>query len=108
MKLSVIPAIAALVLLAGCSLVQGPELPATAGGHFTPAISKDGVQGFTMNAVGKGSPDEPAIKAEHEQMIAQELGRRQFCLKGYDLVSTKKNVEPGSLYYGVVYTGRCK
>ncbi|MFZ3193727.1 MAG: hypothetical protein WA154_11060 [Moraxellaceae bacterium] len=108
MRLSVIPAMAVAALLGGCSALQGPEYPATGAGHFTPTISKDGVHGFTYNLVGKGSPEDPAIQAEHELRLSQELGRRQFCLKGYELTGTERKVATGSPYYGVVYTGQCK
>lgn len=107
MKLSVIPAVLVLAL-AGCSLVKGSEIPSSYMGGLTPTISKDGVHGFTYRVLGKADPDQPAVKAEHEQLISQELGRRQFCGNGYDLVGREKKVEPDSPYYVVTYTARCK
>ena len=72
---------------------------------FNPYITKDGVQSFRFVAKDKlpsylGGQD---IRAVHETLISNELAKRQYCLKGYEIVSVTP-VSGGIL----VYEGKCK
>jgi len=107
MKLYVIPAIAALAL-AGCAALGDSGYGPMAFARLTPTVSQDGTQGFTFNVGGKASLDDPGLRALHEQALAEQLGRRQFCMKGYDLVVTEKHQEESGRFYSMVYTGKCK
>lgn len=72
---------------------------------FAPHIEKDGTQSFTYIANKEyptfGSNLTP--KEMHEQLISSELGKRQFCMKGYEIVSA--TVEVGG---NIFYKGVCK
>lgn len=111
MKTFTITTVSALAL-AGCSLVATPvsDLPQrTFGMGFTPTISKDGEHGFTY---GVSSAVDPATSQEeaavHEDLIAQAVGKRHFCLKGYQVLETK--TEPSLYGKGFVtsYRAKCK
>lgn len=105
MKHYVFPAIVALAM-AGCA----SQLPgqSTISANLTPTVSQDGIKGFTMRAAGTGDPAAASTAAEHQQIISQELGRRQFCMNGYDLVDTDKRMSESGSSYVITYTGRCK
>lgn len=88
-----------LLPLAGC--VTDPENPLgpTA---FNPYIAPDGKQLFRFVVPQKlpsyyNQADLPKI---HEQLIANELGKRQYCTRGYEIVS-KTNVDNRIIYEGI-------
>lgn len=90
-----------IALVAGC--VQYPTAPVTV---LTPAISKEGMQSFTFITTEQlpiHYPKGTEARKAHEELIAIELGKRQYCLKGYEIVS----VEPWANEY-LKYNGLCK
>lgn len=72
---------------------------------FAPHIDKDGAHTFTFIA----NKDYPTFgsnltpKEMHEQLISSELGTRQFCTSGYEIVSATE--EAGGT---MLYKGKCK
>ena len=86
---------------AGCG-----GLPANQLSLFTPSVSKEGVPSFTFTTYEKlvsSYPKDADPRLAHEALISLELGRRQYCMKGYDITS----VEPYAEIY-LKYTGVCK
>jgi hypothetical protein len=107
MKLYVIPAIAALVMT-GCAAMDPLRDVPTLASNFSPTISKNGTKGFTFTAVGNGDATIQATAEDHERMISRELGRRQFCMNGYDILGSDRKASESGSSYVVTYTGRCK
>ena len=93
-----------LSLLSGCSSVFMSDTSnmVTA---FAPQIEKDGTRTFTFIAnknfptYGSGA----SYTEIHEKLISSELGKRQYCMEGYEIVSSQE-VSGGNIFY----TGRCK
>lgn len=93
----------ALVLgsLFGCTSLMADELNAMSA--FSPYITKDGKQSFRFVAKNKlpsyyGNAD---VQQIHESWISNELGKRQYCMKGYEIVSKTPAAEDMILYEGV-------
>lgn len=83
------------------ALAQGQTIDSA----FNPYITKDGVQSFRFTAKDK-LPSYLAgqdIRAVHETLISNELGKRQYCLKGYEIISVTP--VPGGM---LLYEGKCK
>jgi hypothetical protein len=69
---------------------------------FNPYITKDGKQSFRFVAK-KNLPSfykNADVQSTHEAWISNELGKRQYCMKGYEIVSTTE-VEDNIIYEGV-------
>lgn len=91
--------IAALVVAAAggaCTTV----MPMTG---FTPYVTKDGIQSFRF--VAKDTlPSHFAgqdLRQIHETLISNELGRRQYCMRGYEIVSVTTVGGDNLLYEGI-------
>jgi len=70
---------------------------------FNPYITKDGRQSFRFVAKNKlpsyyGNAD---LQHTHESWISNELGKRQYCMKGYEIVSKTPTSEDLIVYEGV-------
>ena len=92
---------AALVfgIMLGCAAIQDDVNSISA---FNPYITKDGKQSFRFVAK-KRLPSfykNADVQSTHEAWISNELGKRQYCMKGYDIV-TKTEVEDNIIYEGV-------
>jgi hypothetical protein len=93
--------ISALGLLAGCASMMTDDIAGMSA--FNPYITKEGVQAFRFVA----QPRLPSyyqgadVQETHEQWISNELGKRQYCLGGYEIVSVS---EQGGM---LVYEGVC-
>ena len=72
---------------------------------FNPYITKDGVQSFRFVAKSKlpSYLEGQDIRQIHETQISNELGKRQYCTRGYNIVSVTE-VQGNNL----VYEGVCK
>ncbi len=72
---------------------------------FNPYITKDGKQSFRF--VAKSKPPsyykDADVQTVHESWISNELGKRQYCTKGFEIVS-KTEVEGNN----IIYEGVCK
>ncbi len=95
----------ALVLgsLFGCTSLMADDLNAMTA--FSPYITKDGKQSFRFVAKNKlpsyyGNAN---IQQTHESWISNELGKRQYCMKGYEIVSKTPAAEDM-----IIYEGACK
>lgn len=93
----------ALVLggLLGCASLMADDLNAMT--SFNPYITKDGKQSFRFVAKRKlpsyyGNAD---VQQTHESWISNELGKRQYCMKGYEIVSKTPALEDMIIYEGV-------
>lgn len=89
-------------LFNGCAVISDDLNAITA---FNPYITKDGKQSFRFVASSTlpsyyGDAD---IQQVHESLISNELGRRQYCIKGYEIVS-KSNPDGEH----IIYEGACK
>jgi hypothetical protein len=74
-------------------------------GSFGVYVTKDGKQGFRFVAMNKQLPS--AYKNMdpdklYETLISNELGKRQYCMKGWEIVSKT----PVKKY--IIYEGVCK
>lgn len=103
MEKFIIAAFLSAFLISGCaSTTPSYSNMVTA---FAPHIEKDGTHSFTFiankNYPTYGSNFTP--REMHEQLISSELGKRQFCMKGYEIVS-EKEAAGGS----IIYKGACK
>jgi hypothetical protein len=88
-----------VICLASCMTDPANPLGPTA---FSPYITADGKHSFRFVASSTlpsnyNQADLPKI---HEQLIANELGKRQYCPKGYQIVS-KMTVANNIIYEGV-------
>jgi hypothetical protein len=92
------PLIVVLVVAAGSgACVTDPINSITA---FTPYVTKDGVQSFRFVAKNKlpSYLEGQNLRQMHETFISTELGKRQYCMRGYEIVSVTNvgsdNLEP--------------
>lgn len=67
-------------------------------GSLHPYVSQDGRQQFRFVA-SKAAGDET-----HKDQIASELGRRQYCMNGWDVLSVDRTADPNF----VIYEGACR
>ena len=96
--LSLLSCASLAILLAACASMDEDPRTYTA---FSPYITKDGKQSFRFVAKNRLPPSYPISMAQlHEQLIGNELGKRQYCMRGYDIVSTT-NVDDNIIYEGV-------
>lgn len=99
------PFIMVLILgsMLGCASLMEDDLNAITA--FNPYITKDGKQSFRF--VAKNKPPSyyknSDVQETHETWISNELGKRQYCTKGYEIVS-KQNAGDDNL----IYEGVCK
>lgn len=86
-----------LAVLAGCAT---NELA-----MFNPYITKDGVQAFRFvgNDTLPSNLRGQDLRQLHEARISNELGKRQYCMRGYEIISV---VNTG--HNSLVYEGVCK
>ena len=86
-------------LVLGC-VALGDDLNSMSA--FNPYITKDGKQSFRFVAKKKlpSFYKDADVQTTHETWISNELGKRQYCMKGYDIVS-KTEVEGNIIYEGV-------
>lgn len=96
-----IATLATLMLMqSGCAIISDDINAITA---FNPYITKDGKQSFRFVASSTlpsyyGNAD---IQQVHESLISNELGRRQYCTKGYEIKSQTKPYPDHIIYEGV-------
>lgn len=96
-------AISSIICTSACtSMFTDPGNSATA---FNPYITKDGIQSFRFVAKNKlpSYLEGQDIRQIHESQISNELGKRQYCTRGYNIVSVTE--VPGN---NLVYEGVCK
>ena len=86
-------------LVLGC-VALGDDLNSMSA--FNPYITKDGKQSFRFVAKKKlpSFYKDADVQTTHETWISNELGKRQYCMKGYDIVS-KTEAEDNIIYEGV-------
>ena len=97
-------AVTCVVCASACtSLVTDPINSMTG---FNPYITKDGVQSFRFVASNKlpSYLEGQDIRQIHETQISNELGKRQYCTRGYNIVSVTE-VQRNNL---LIYEGVCK
>lgn len=103
MKESIFLTLLMIFLLSGCTAAPLNQYNMVTA--FSPHIGKDGSQSFTFiankNFPTYGSNQTP--QEIHENIISSELGKRQFCMKSYDIQSQVEQ-ESGM----IIYTGKCK
>jgi hypothetical protein len=86
-------------IMLGCAATADSLNSITA---FNPYITKDGKQSFrfvakkTLPSIYKSSD----VQSAHEAWISNELGKRQYCMRGYEIVS-KTEAEDNIIYEGV-------
>jgi hypothetical protein len=96
--------IAFLVIAAGSSacatLITDPINSGTA---FSPYVTRDGVQSFRFVAKNKlpSYLEGQDLRQMHETLISNELGKRQYCMRGYEIVSVKNVASDNLLYEGI-------
>ena len=91
-----------LVAIAGCVSMTGEDTSYMT--SFIPSIFKDGKKQF-MYVAGNRLPSyyqDADITKTHEAWIARELGSRQYCTSGYDIINTTASGDH------IVYEGLCK
>jgi hypothetical protein len=98
-----LPVALILVSLMGCTSLMADDLNAMRA--FSPYITKDGKQSFRFVAKNKlpSSYGNADLQQTHESWISNELGKRQYCIKGYEIVSKTPTSEDM-----IVYEGICK
>ena len=71
----------------GCASLMEDDLNAITA--FSPYITKDGKQSFRFVAKNKlpSYYKNADVQQTHEEWISNELGKRQYCTKGYEIVS---------------------
>jgi len=86
-------------LMLGCAAMQDDVNSISA---FNPYITKDGKQSFRFVAKKKlpSFYKNADVQSTHEAWISNELGKRQYCMKGYEIKS-KTEVEDNIIYEGV-------
>ena len=90
---------AALVSIGSAACVATNE-PLTA---FTPSVTKDGTQSFRFATKAKlpSYLEGQDPRQIHETLISNELGKRQFCMRGYEIVSVTTVLGDTLIYQGV-------
>lgn len=85
----------------GCVPLMSDDINAITA--FSPYITKDGKQSFrfvaknTLPSYYKNAD----IQKTHEAWISNELGKRQYCIKGYEIVSKTNAGDDNIIYEGV-------
>lgn len=87
--------------LLGCASLMEDDLNAITA--FSPYITKDGKQSFRFVAKNKlpSYYKDADIQQTHETWISNELGKRQYCTKGYEIVSKTNAGDDNIIYEGV-------
>jgi hypothetical protein len=77
--------------------------PINSGTAFNPYVTKDGVQSFRFVAKNKlpSYLEGQDLRRVHETLISNELGKRQYCMRGYDIVSVTNVGSENFLYEGI-------
>lgn len=70
---------------------------------FNPYVTKDGVQSFRFVAKNKlpSYLEGQDLRQMHETFISNELGKRQYCMRGYEIVSVTNVGSDNLLYEGI-------
>ncbi len=89
----------ALIALSGCAMTDEINMITS----FSPYVTKEGQQAFRYVASATlpsyyGSAD---VQKTHETWIGTELGQRQYCLNGWEIVSTTPAPEGRLIYEGI-------
>lgn len=85
----------------GCaSLMEDDLIEITA---FNPYVTKDGKQSFRFVAKNKlpSYYKNADVQQTHEVLISNELGKRQYCMKGYEIVNKTAGIDDTIIYEGV-------
>jgi hypothetical protein len=92
--------VVAAVSIACATLATDPINSITA---FNPYVTKDGVQSFRFVAKNKlpSYLEGQDIRKVHETLISNELGKRQYCMHGYEIVSVTSVGSDNLLYEGI-------
>lgn len=90
-----------LGVMLGCVSLMEDDLNSITA--FNPYITKDGKQSFRYVAKNKlpSYYKNADVQQTHEVWISNELGKRQYCTKGYKIVSTTSAGEGNIIYEGV-------
>jgi len=90
-----------LAIMLGCASVMEDDLNAITA--FNPYITKDGKQSFRFVAKNKlpSYYKNADVQQTHEALIANELGKRQYCMKGYEIVNKTAGIDDTIIYEGV-------
>ena len=85
----------------GCVSLMEDDLNAIT--MFNPYITKDGKQSFRFVAKKKlpSYYKNADVQETHEAWISNELGKRQYCTSGYEIVSKTNGVDDTIIYEGV-------
>jgi len=85
----------------GCASMMDDELNSVTA--FNPYITKDGKQSFRFVAKDKlpSYYKNVDVQQTHEAWISNELGKRQYCTKGYEIVSKTETTDNNIIYEGV-------
>lgn len=82
--------------LVGLLMISSCMVPAALYGTMRPYVSQDGRQLFRYVVTNTN-------ESAHKDMIAAELGRRQYCMSGWNIISA----DPTADRKFVVYEGAC-
>ena len=90
-----------LASMLGCTSLMEDDLNAIT--FFNPYITKDGKQSFRFVAKNKlpSYYKNADVQQTHEAWISNELGKRQYCTKGYEIVSKTSAGDDNIIYEGV-------
>ena len=85
----------------GCASLMGDDLKSITA--FNPYLTKDGNQSFRFIAKNKlpSYYKNADVQRTHEIWISNELGARQYCTKGYEIVSKTEASDNNIIYEGV-------
>lgn len=90
-----------LVNILGCTSLMKDDLNAITA--FNPYINKDGKQSFRFVAKNRlpSYYKNADVQQTHEAWISNELGKRQYCTKGYEIVNKTNAGDDNFFYEGV-------
>lgn len=85
----------------GCASLMEDNLNAITA--FNPYVTKDGKQSFRFVAKNKlpSYYKNADVQQTHEALISNELGKRQYCMKGYEIVNKTVGMDETIIYEGV-------
>jgi hypothetical protein len=85
----------------GCASLMEDDLNAITA--FNPYVTKDGKQSFRFVAKNKlpSYYKNADVQQTHETLISNELGKRQYCMKGYEIMSKTTGKDDTIIYEGV-------
>ena len=93
--------ISLLAGILGCTPLLSDDINSLT--SFSPYIDKDGKQRFRFVAKNKlpSYYKDADVRQTHESWIAYELGKRQYCTKGWQIVSVTSAPEDSLIYEGI-------